>query len=999
MYDPNAFLGVTLSGQLMLLDLVERLTAAGVRVLMVNTDGLMVKVRRSRDAGKRLARILREWQRDTAMELEVEPLKRFVLLAANNYATLNAKGKIKRGGPCSRATSRRSWCPTPWSSPTPSPRPCSWTCPPRPPSPRVPTSPGSAASRHRGARRSWSRWWTTRGTSPTVPKVARWYKSRSSTKRIVHHQASGNDTTPAHATEISLALDLAEGKLPEDLDLGWYIREARATIQATPGYRHFDPRLLGPGDTLAHRVLEAGLFPIPKRGKSLPVGASPALPTFLWDWPQYPTVGTCTGPLVSILVIDIDDAVKFRMWVDRGNSPLLASRWRRPGRHPGRRPRCRDRGRRAGRPAPGKLIFRFEADAEHFLAKIKIDRWKEKLGLEIFFGKGMPSVNGQHPDGSEYRLEGMLGEPPDWLIDGLRTPTRATRKAPAKPSNNGHMPGVLRGDETAKSGDETVVPGDEGTPPDIETAPFDVGGDAKLAALRADLAEADPELGKPSVGWWTKDQGDDRPILVGTCPYHDDGRDDIHAGYGDDGDPYIVCKHANCDATSTTHATLLEIHRRRLGATLEPTPLELTPLAESMVGDVVARAISLHLRPDRIGQEPRPRPGRRGPGPDGRARHARLPDRPHVWRAHGPAEDDGPRPGRLRRRGRGLRPATGLAPGRRRRGRRGRGRRRDEPRGPLPDQHTHPDRGRDPCPARPPRILTLLAGDLGEARSGPGHEDGRGPQARIPPARRRRIRIDPGQPDQCSARRSGVPAHARGPHRRQDPPENGMPEVQRVRRCDQCHQHEVAGEVVLNEPYQIRELKPLRIAIEDSKDGRPCSRPHRPLVIPEGTVIYEELVRVGDTTHAGRVTHWRGSPTDATTRRTAAITIYRSSQVDRGIPDEPPLEVLDDWLRFAHRPVIVQDWPISAGGLAIAPEELCGRIARDKKAWADGIVFPYETCAVRRLLFTDLAPLEQVRRFAEEHARGVVFAGATLGEDDRAILQEVWPDLAVREHQ
>ena len=85
--------------------------------------------------------------------------------------------------------------------------------------------------------------------------------------------------------------------------------------------------------------------------------------------------------------------------------------------------------------------------------------------------------------------------------------------------------------------------------------------------------------------------------------------------------------------------------------------------------------------------------------------------------------------------------------------------------------------------------------------------------------------------------------------------------------------------------------------------------------------------------------------------------------------------------------MIGEDWPISAAGSAIAPEELCGRIARDKKAWADGIVFPYETCAVRRLLFTDLVPLEQVRRFAEEHARGVVFAGATLGKDDRAILQ------------
>ena len=220
---------------------------------------------------------------------------------------------------------------------------------------------------------------------------------------------------------------------------------------------------------------------------------------------------------------------------------------------------------------PGKLIFRFEADAEHFLAKIKIDRWKEKLGLEIFFGKGMPSVIGQHPDGSEYRLEGMLGEPPDWLIDGLRTPTRATRKAPAKPSNNGHMPGVLRGDETAKSGDETVVPGDEGTPPDIETAPFDGDGDATLAALRADLAEADPELGKPSVGWWTKDRGgrpaDPRrhvPLPLTTA-----GTTSMRAT-ATTAIPTSSASTPIATRPGTTSRHALEIHTDATGATLEP---------------------------------------------------------------------------------------------------------------------------------------------------------------------------------------------------------------------------------------------------------------------------------------------------------------------------------------------------------------------------------------------------------------------------------------------
>ena len=46
--DPEAFLAVTLSGQLLLLDLIERLDMAGAEILSVNTDGLYFKVRRGR---------------------------------------------------------------------------------------------------------------------------------------------------------------------------------------------------------------------------------------------------------------------------------------------------------------------------------------------------------------------------------------------------------------------------------------------------------------------------------------------------------------------------------------------------------------------------------------------------------------------------------------------------------------------------------------------------------------------------------------------------------------------------------------------------------------------------------------------------------------------------------------------------------------------------------------------------------------------------------------
>ena len=95
LFDYEAFLAVTLSGQLMLIDLIERLTEAKVQVISANTDGLFLRVPRN---GKRWRKVLARWQRDTEMKLEVDSLKRLAILATNCFATLDARGKVKRKG-------------------------------------------------------------------------------------------------------------------------------------------------------------------------------------------------------------------------------------------------------------------------------------------------------------------------------------------------------------------------------------------------------------------------------------------------------------------------------------------------------------------------------------------------------------------------------------------------------------------------------------------------------------------------------------------------------------------------------------------------------------------------------------------------------------------------------------------------------------------------------------------------------------------------------------
>ena len=105
LYDPTAFLAVTLTGQLMLIDLLERLDSAGAEILSVNTDGLCFKVRRTGDAWRGA---LADWQEDTGMVLETAPVEALLIEAANHYAIMHADGRVKRRGNLSDVVSWRN---------------------------------------------------------------------------------------------------------------------------------------------------------------------------------------------------------------------------------------------------------------------------------------------------------------------------------------------------------------------------------------------------------------------------------------------------------------------------------------------------------------------------------------------------------------------------------------------------------------------------------------------------------------------------------------------------------------------------------------------------------------------------------------------------------------------------------------------------------------------------------------------------------------------------
>ena len=96
LYSPELLIQVTLTGQLALLMLIERMSHAGIEVMSANTDGIVLRCPRSRlDV---LDNVTWEWQMDTTYPLE---RTEYTLLASrdvNNYFAIKTNNTIKGKG-------------------------------------------------------------------------------------------------------------------------------------------------------------------------------------------------------------------------------------------------------------------------------------------------------------------------------------------------------------------------------------------------------------------------------------------------------------------------------------------------------------------------------------------------------------------------------------------------------------------------------------------------------------------------------------------------------------------------------------------------------------------------------------------------------------------------------------------------------------------------------------------------------------------------------------
>lgn len=96
LYDPRQANNICINGQLLLLDLIEKLEPH-FQIIQSNTDGVLIKMNKAEDFSL-LDDICYEWEQRTGMTLEFDEFKRVFQKDVNNYLMVDYEGKYKSKG-------------------------------------------------------------------------------------------------------------------------------------------------------------------------------------------------------------------------------------------------------------------------------------------------------------------------------------------------------------------------------------------------------------------------------------------------------------------------------------------------------------------------------------------------------------------------------------------------------------------------------------------------------------------------------------------------------------------------------------------------------------------------------------------------------------------------------------------------------------------------------------------------------------------------------------
>lgn len=224
LYSPDLLMQVTVTGQLSLLMLIESLELSGISVISANTDGIVIRCLKAREA--RLSEIIKDWEIATNFETEETRYWAVYSRDVNNYIAVKEKGGCKSKGAYSN----------PWADPKMAifrfhKNPTNTIC--------IEAAIGlidknipiektiiecrdirkfvSVRSVKGGAEKD----------GVNIGKVVRWYYAKN-TSGTINYILSGNKVP--RSEEAKPLMDLPE-TFPDDVNFDWYIKETVSILQ------------------------------------------------------------------------------------------------------------------------------------------------------------------------------------------------------------------------------------------------------------------------------------------------------------------------------------------------------------------------------------------------------------------------------------------------------------------------------------------------------------------------------------------------------------------------------------------------------------------------------------------------------------------------------------------------------------------------------------------------------------------------------------------------
>lgn len=104
LYDPRENNAITVNGQLLLVDLIEKLEPYIEQLIQSNTDGILFKIKSIRDYEK-MDDIVWDWEQRTGMRMGFDIYTKVFQKDVNNYLLVNPEGKTKTKGGYTKALS------------------------------------------------------------------------------------------------------------------------------------------------------------------------------------------------------------------------------------------------------------------------------------------------------------------------------------------------------------------------------------------------------------------------------------------------------------------------------------------------------------------------------------------------------------------------------------------------------------------------------------------------------------------------------------------------------------------------------------------------------------------------------------------------------------------------------------------------------------------------------------------------------------------------------